>query len=72
MGVVSAKNVILGIILHRFCQLLLKGTLLPNTYLSFGYSIYAPRLMNSGRESNLNPFDPLYAQLYFDIDFIDQ
>jgi len=48
----------------------LKGTPVPNTYLSFGYSIYAPQLKNGGRESNLNPFDPLYAQLYFDISLI--
>lgn len=48
----------------------LKGTPIPNLYISFGYSIFAPQLKNGGRESNLNPFDPLYSQLYADLSFI--
>lgn len=48
----------------------LKGTPVPNLYISLGYSIFAPQLKNGGRESNLNPFDPKYAQLYADLSLI--
>ncbi len=48
----------------------LKGTPVPNMYISLGYSIFAPQLKNGGRESNLNPFDPKYAQVYADLSLI--
>lgn len=49
---------------------ILKGTPVMNTYISFGYSILAPQLKNGGRESNLDPFDPKYSQMYIDLSLI--
>jgi hypothetical protein len=48
----------------------LKDSLLSNIYLSFGYNILAPQLKNGGRTSNLDPFDPKFAQLYLDFTMV--
>jgi hypothetical protein len=48
----------------------LKDSLLSNFYVSLGYNLLAPQLKRGGAESNLDPFDPKYAALYFDLTFV--
>ncbi|MBI5525072.1 MAG: hypothetical protein HY897_01980 [Deltaproteobacteria bacterium] len=49
---------------------MLKDSLLSNLYVSFGYNILAPQLKRGGAERNLDPFDPKFAALYFDLTFV--
>jgi len=43
---------------------------LKRTFVSLGYSIYAPQLQNEGHDRSLNPFNAKYALVYTDVSFI--
>ena len=48
----------------------LKDSFLTNLYLSAGYFILAPQLQNGGTTRSLNPFNPKYASVYFDVSVV--
>ena len=48
----------------------LKDSVLNNFYLSAGYYSLAPQLQLEGAKRSLNPFNPKYASIYFDLTFV--